>query len=73
VLAGGLAIYGPNFTYVYRVMGAYAGRILHGESPNNLPVQQITKVELVLNVRAAKELDLTFQSNLLARADEVIE
>jgi ABC-type uncharacterized transport system substrate-binding protein len=73
VLVGGLASYGPNFTDGYRVMGTYAGRILHGESPSDLPVQQITKVEFVLNARTAKELDLTFPSNLLARADEVIE
>jgi putative tryptophan/tyrosine transport system substrate-binding protein len=73
VVAGGLASYGPDFTEGYRVMGTYAARILRGESPSNLPVQQITKVEFVLNARAAKGLDLRFPSNLLARADEVIE
>jgi putative ABC transport system substrate-binding protein len=54
-------------------MGTYAARILRGESPSNLRVQQITKVEFVLNAKAAKGLDLRFPSNLLARADEVIE
>jgi putative ABC transport system substrate-binding protein len=73
VVAGGLASYGPNFTEGYRVMGTYAARILRGESPSNLPVQQMTKVEFVLNTKAAKGLDLRFPSNLLARADEVIE
>ena len=73
VVAGGLASYGPDFTEGYRVMGTYAARILRGESPSNLPVQQITKVEFVLNAKAAKGLDLRFPSNLLARADEVIE
>jgi putative ABC transport system substrate-binding protein len=73
VVAGGLASYGPNFAEGYRVIGTYAGRILRGELPSELPVQQIAKVELVLNAKAAKGLDLAFPPTLLARADEVIE
>jgi putative ABC transport system substrate-binding protein len=73
VVAGGLASYGPNFAEAYRFIGTYAGRILRGERPADLPVQQIAKIEFALNGRAAKDLHLVLPSTLLARADEVIE
>jgi putative tryptophan/tyrosine transport system substrate-binding protein len=73
VAAGGLASYGPNFSEGYRFIGTYAGRILRGERAAELPVQQITKIEFVLNAKAAKELGLELSSSLLTRADEVIE
>jgi putative ABC transport system substrate-binding protein len=72
-VAGGLLSYGTSFTQTFRTVGNYTGRILKGEKPADLPVQQAAAVELIINQRTAETLRLTVPQALISRADEVIE
>ena len=72
-IAGGLMSYGGDFHQSHRQTGMYAGRILKGEKPSDLPVQRVTKVELFINAKAAKPLGISFPSSLVGSADRIIE
>jgi putative tryptophan/tyrosine transport system substrate-binding protein len=70
---GGLASYGTDYAESFRLAGEYTGRVLQGEKPADLPVQQVTKMQLVINMKTANTLGLTMPQSILVRADEVIE
>ena len=73
VLSGGLASFGTTVVDTYRPLGVYTGRILKGEKPADLPVQQATKLQLIINMKTAKALGITVPLPLSGRADEIIE